>query len=238
MKKSQLLALYSLLLIALLASFAAQANAQTSFNLGVVDMEDTLGSLLNDSLVADGSDGLTATASLDGLDFIVTATSNDAGGGRFFASGSIAGVDSLGLGAGDGDARAAIDPFETLTFAFDFDSDTTLELVSIDFFGVGGSTDSAIVQIADGEEIELFSGVEGFEDDDDVSLDDVYTPAEPISISSGDSIIFSRSSTQTGNYQLQGLTFNIGTAATVPEPSSILMLGLGSVLTLVRRRRS
>ena len=218
MKKSQLLALYALLLVALLASSAAQASAQTFFNFGATAGEDTLGSRLNESL---GADGLTATASLDGIDFIVTATTTDDGGARFFANGSIAGVDSLGLGAGDGEARGSIDPFETLTVTFTFDSDTTLELVSIDFFGIGGGPeDSAIVQIADDGPIDLFGGVDGFEaetnpDDDNNSLDDVYTPAEPISISSGDSIIFSKTSIRTDNYQLQGLTLNIGTATTV-----------------------
>ena len=246
MKKSQLLALYSLLLVALLASSAAQANAQTFFNLGVVDGEETLGSRLNASL---GADGLIATDSDEGVNFTVTATSrepNDPNGdsfdARFFASNATAGVDSIGLDAGDRDARTGIDPFETLTFMFTFDSDITLDLVSIDFSGIGGDeTDAARVQIADGDSFLLFDGQEDFLSDDDDSIDDLYTPSEPISISSGDIIIFSRDDPGTSdisNYQLQGLTLNIGTAAAVPEPSSILMLGLGSVLTLVRRRRS
>ena len=235
MKKSQLLALYSLLLVALLASCSAQANAQTFFNPGLVTGEVTLGSRLSDSL---GANDLIATASVEGINFNVSATSDAPGGARFRPGSNVAGVDSLGLEPGDGDAPSVIENFETLTFTFTFDSDTTLELVSLDFFNISDSNNSAFVQIADDEPIELFSGVDGFLDDDGDSLDDIYTPAEPISISSGDSIIFSRDNFNSSRYGLQGLTFNIGTAAAVPEPSSILMLGLGSVLTFGRRRRS
>ena len=130
------------------------------------------------------------------------------------------GVDSGVGGFAGGDAgTAGVGPGEELTFTLTFGADIpSLVLTEIDFFGVGGDTDSATVSIAGSPPVTLLNGF-GSEFDETA---DVYTLSTPIEIVSGDTIVFSNVSSFGGpfsspNYSIEGISFSTDSTVLVGD---------------------
>ena len=217
MKRLNLPTCFLTVFVALLVIPAVQAEAQI-----VLDLRNDGG--LGDLLEATSPDPVTqdgitvtavATTTLDSDTGPVFNRNNGPNIGDPTVEGG-SGVDSgVGGFAGGDTGTAGIGPGEELTFTLTFGPDVpSLVLTEIDFFGVGGDTDSATVSIAGNLPVTLLNGF-GSEFDE---TDDVYTPSTPIEIVSGDTIVFSNVSGFSGpfsapNYSIEGISFS--TAATV-----------------------
>ena len=101
---------------------------------------------------------------------------------------------------------------------------SNIDLISIDMSGVGtNAADGARLTIG-ATSIDLFTGVSGFN-----GTSDTYTPASPIRVASGTSIILTGSTT-TSSFGLQTSSFSI-----VPEPTSLGLFSLVIAAGLLRR---
>lgn len=113
---------------------------------------------------------------------------------------------------------------ESLTISFD----RAVDFVSIDLSGVGSTAEAgARLTIGSLPAIDLFTGVEGFS-----GSADIYTPASPVRLNAGDTIVLTGSSA-TSSFDLDQMTFTA-----VPEPSTMALSGLGMALAWLIRKRS
>lgn len=207
------------------------------FELGTDPLEEVapavpLGEAL-DSLDNPDDDNSASTATFNGITFVATATTSFGDGTAVYNSaGSGSGVNTGGGGGAIGDDASAIDVGEVLTFTLTFD-ESLLEvaLEEIDFGGanepdeISGLTDSAIFSISGGPATE-FTG------------DADFTSA-PISLSSGDTLVFSNASTEeAASFDINDISLHIKPLSSVPEPSSISLFGLGSLALLGHRKRN
>jgi len=175
-----------------------------------------------------------STATLAGITFVATATTNFGDGTAIFnAAGGGTGVNSGGGGGSIGDSASAIDIGEELTLTLNFDPtlfDVALE--GVDFGNINDAADSATLAIAGGVAT--------------VFTADLDLTATPLSLSSGDTLVFSNTSVSADgtvfpdfdpNFDVEGITLHIKSLA-IPEPTSFALLGLGSLALLGRRKRS
>lgn len=123
-----------------------------------------------------------------------------------------------GLGVGDANVDGTA---ESISISFN----TDVFFNFIDLGGVGGDLADGANFTIGGSSIDLFTGEPDFN-----GSTDVYTPTSPISLSAGDSIVLTGSST-TSIFDLDGIN-----VTAVPEPSTALLGAIG-VLALLRRRR-
>jgi hypothetical protein len=135
-------------------------------------------------------------------------------------TGGIFNSNSSDFGIGDDQINATS---EVVTITFD----KAIEFNFIDLGGVGGNVvDAARLTVA-GVSVDLFTGVAGFN-----GITDLYTPASPISLAVGQSIIVTGSSA-TSSFDIQTINVSV-----VPEPNTYALLAgfcaLGFVM--VRRR--
>ncbi|MBC8207188.1 MAG: PEP-CTERM sorting domain-containing protein [Kiritimatiellales bacterium] len=107
----------------------------------------------------------------------------------------------------------------TLTFS------KPIDFKAIEFGSmVGGISDGANLTVA-GSAIDLYTGVSGFD-----GTPDIYTPASPIRVNVGQSIVITGSS-ETSSFDLENMTFEA-----VPEPATMSLVGIGGLLALIVRR--
>ena len=125
-----------------------------------------------------------------------------------------------GIGVGDDQIDGI---FESIAISFD----RAVDFISIDLSGLVGSStaDAANLTLGSLEGIDLYTGVAGFE-----GTPDLYTPAGPVRINIGETIILTGSSS-TSSFDLEKMTF-----AAVPEPATFSMIAIGGLLTLLVRR--
>jgi len=113
---------------------------------------------------------------------------------------------------------------EMLTISFD----KAVDFISIDLGAVGADiSDGANLTIGSRSAIDLYTGVVGFS-----GSTDVYTPASPVRLNVGETIILTGSSL-TSSSDLEQMTF-----AAVPEPATFALSGLGVLLACLIRRAS
>ncbi len=113
---------------------------------------------------------------------------------------------------------------EILTISFD----KAVDFVSIDLGAVGGDiADGASLTIGTQPAIDLYTGVSGFS-----GSTDVYTPASPVRLSAGETIVLTGSSLSS-SFDLEKMTL-----AVVPEPATAALSALGALLVWVARRAS
>lgn len=161
-----------------------------------------------------------STATLAGITFVATAETTivdqtpsdpqNPSGATYNSTGNGAGVNSIG-GSSDGDFSAGfLDPGETLILTLDFDAATTVALTEITFRGLGDASDSATISISGGSGITVHDDVSGgtVGNTTFAFASDTFTTAAPVSISSGNAIVFDNFSNGTSGYQITGITFN------------------------------
>ena len=216
MKRQSLLTVCLPVIVALLVLPATQSNAQIVFDLrNNGGLGDILEATRPDPVIQDGiTVAASATTTLGDGDGAVFNRNNGPNIGDPASEGG-SGVDSGVGGFFGGDVgTAGVGTAEELTFTLTFGEDVpSLLLTSIDFFGVGANTDSATVSVAGNASVTL---LDGFGSEFDENLD-VYTPATPIQISSGDTIVFSNVSVSSGpfgtaaNYSIEAIGFSTAT---------------------------
>ncbi|MEM1221999.1 MAG: PEP-CTERM sorting domain-containing protein [Verrucomicrobiota bacterium] len=163
-------------------------------------------------------DGLT-TVDVIVTDIASTTMTVTAAGGTLNSNSGDFGVD----GTEPGETNDFIDGLvESITLTFS-------TVVTFNFIDLGGVeadiSDGANLTIA-GSTLDLFTGVSGFN-----GTSDVYTPGSPVTLSIGESIILTGSSS-TSDFDLEAINLSI-----VPEPSSFALIGGLLALGFVALRR-
>lgn len=129
---------------------------------------------------------------------------------------------ATGLGIGDANVDGLT---EIITFSFDKDVDLNF----FDFGGVGSdASDGANFKLGSNPAIDLYTGVSGFN-----GTSDVYTPASPVRLTSGQTIVV-KGSSATSIFDLDGFSVTV-----IPEPSSVMLMGLVGVaaISVLRKRK-
>lgn len=126
-------------------------------------------------------------------------------------------ADDFGIGDDQIDGTS-----EVVTITFNKD----IEFNFIDFGGVGGDAADGVSLTIAGSALNLFTGVTGFN-----GSTDVYTPTSPVSLTTGQTIIITGSSS-TSSFDIQTLNVTV-----VPEPSTFALLAGMSALGFVMLRR-
>ena len=187
-------------------------------------------------MAIDVGPGFTGTQA--GITFTATATATDGpaspnGGNGFGVNSSVPGDSSIGL-----------DPGEILTLTVTFD-ETALDVqfINIDVGNIGGATDGANITLTDGTNFD-------FHDDATAPAGLVFSGGAPdivsvadgnvIDISSGQTFVFQTPTGQAVNqdFRLQRISLHVKDAApTIPEPTSLGLLGVLGLGIVARRRR-
>lgn len=195
------------------------ANAAVVFDL-------TTGGLAGADLDASNGDYTDPTTGVN-IDVSTTTTLPGNTGSVFNAVSGGGGVDSLSVTSTGNDAGSQVDAEEVLTFTFTF-TQPTIELVSIDLAGQDGNAtggDQVFVNV-DGVTTTLFAGAADYS-----GTTDLWTPSAPITLSSGDTIVFTGEDT----FRVTDINFDV---VAVPEPSSLAILGItGFACSCIRRRK-
>ena len=232
--------LSSLILSIGLAVFMALATNPLAADIVVFDLQTVTPLTQTDPLLGpvglgDALDeGAPFTATFAGVTFVASATTNFGDlTAEFNATNGGSGVNTGGGGNPIGDSASGIDIGEELTFTLTFDPalfDVALE--EVDFGGLNGDDDTATLAIAGGTPT--------------VFTSDLDLTATPFSLSSGDTLVFTNTSVSTDGFvfpdfdpqfDINSISLHIKPLAVVPEPSSLAMLGLGSLVLLGRRKR-
>ena len=125
-------------------------------------------------------------------------------------------ADALGIGNDQIDGTS-----ESITLTFSKPIDFKL----IEFGAVGADIlDGANLAVA-GSAIDLYTGVSGFD-----GTPDIYTPALPIRVNVGQSIVITGSAASS-SFDLENMTFEA-----VPEPATLSLLGIGGLMAMITRR--
>ncbi|MEM7791973.1 MAG: PEP-CTERM sorting domain-containing protein [Verrucomicrobiota bacterium] len=163
-------------------------------------------------------DGLT-TVDVIVTDIASTTMTVTAAGGNLESNSGDFGVD----GTEPGQTNDLIDGLvESITLTFS----TVVTFNFIDLGGVGADiSDGANITIA-GSGLDVFTGVSGFN-----GTSDIYTPGSPITLSIGESIVVTGSSSSSV-VDLEAINLSI-----VPEPSSFALIGGLLALGFVALRR-
>jgi len=141
-----------------------------------------------------------------------------AGGGTFNSNAGDFGIDS---GTGTNDFIDGTSESITITFA------TDILFNFIDLGGVGSDSSDGANLTIDATSIDLFTGVSDFN-----GTQDIYTPASPISLTAGNAIVLTGSSS-TSDFDLEVLNFTV-----VPEPNTFALLaGFFALASVMYRRR-
>lgn len=151
------------------------------------------------------------------IDFVMTVSSL---GGNLKALSGDFGIDGV---SGTNDRLDGINEVITLSF------NKAMDFISMDLAGVGSdSADGASLQVGSAPAVTLYTGSPS------LALfngsQDIYTPASPIRVNVGQSIVLTGSAA-TSAYELEKLTVHA-----VPEPATMSLIGLAGLLTLVSRR--
>ena len=224
------------LLSTLAASAVALTSATASADIVLFDFENDGAAATPFGMAIDVGPGFTGTQA--GITFTATATATDGpaspnGGNGFGVNSSVPGDSSLGL-----------DPGEILTLEVTFD-ETALDVqfINIDVGNIGGATDGANITLTDGTNFD-------FHDDATAPAGLVFSGGAPdivsvadgnvIDISSGQTFVFQTPTGQAVNqdFRLQRISLHVKDAApTIPEPTSLGLLGVLGLGIVARRRR-
>ena len=195
------------------AGFCSSVEAQTTT--AVINFRsgsNNVGGVFDSTPIGTTVTGNALDPLLTGLTVSVVGASNDPNA-EINTSGTGIGIDSPGFDDVDG---VEVDNGDQLTFTFN----QAITVTEVDFSGVVDG-DSFVFNGQNLTQANLTSG-------------DTYIPGTPFTIAAGAPVIFAE--TAGNGITLQDITV-LGSGAAVPEPSSLAVLGFGSVLMMVRRRR-
>ena len=211
----------------LLTAIAVAAFAGSVANADVITFEFFSG----DPNLGAIETGGTFTGIQDGITFVASATGPDA----------VPDLGTNGIGVNStvaGDASTQIDPGETLSIEINFDPTALeVELVSIDFGNIGDPLDGGNVTLPDGTTLTYLDGATaptGFTFTN--ATPDVITADPQIALATGDTFVFDTPPGTTGEFRFQRFRLHIK-PVTVPEPTSLGLLGLLGLGIVTRRRR-
>jgi len=127
---------------------------------------------------------------------------------------------STGLGVVDANLQTA----ESITISFNVQT----QLISLDLGGISDSlSDGATIQVGANAPVNLYTDQLHFN-----GTTDVWSPPTPIILNAGESILIFGSD-PAAVIDIDGLNI-----AAVPEPSATMLLGIGGLALLSRRKRS
>jgi len=151
------------------------------------------------------------------IDFVMTVSSL---GGNLKALSGDFGIDGT---SGTNDQLDGTDEVITLSF------NKAIDFISMDLAGIGSdSTDGASLQVGPTSAATLHTGSPSFALFN--GTQDIYTPASPIRVNVGQSIVLTGSAT-TSAYELEAFTLKA-----IPEPATMSLIGIAGLLALVARR--
>ena len=107
----------------------------------------------------------------------------------------------------------------TLTFS------TPIDFKVIEFGAVGADILDGVNLTVAGSATNLYTDVSGF-----AGGSDIYTPASPMRVNLGQSIVITGSAASS-SFDLENITLEA-----VPEPATMLLIGIGGLLALMTRR--
>jgi hypothetical protein len=187
-------------------------------SLAVVAVADVTYTFSGQSGTFDGTTNQVQVLLTDGgIDFLMTVSSL---GGNLKALTGDFGIDGL---SGTNDQLDGTDEILTISF------NKAVNFISMDLAGIGSNADDgASLKVGTASVVLLHTGSPSSAVFNGTS--DIYTPASPVRVDIGESIILTGSAA-TSAYELEAISLQV-----IPEPATMSLIGLAGLFAMLARR--